>query len=64
MVRQGKGRKDRMVPSGPRALARIDRYLSEVRTRFATEPDDGTLFLTVDGTPFSLDRLPSWSAIT
>lgn len=57
MVRQGKGRKDRMVPIGPRALAWIDRYLVEVRPRFAVEPDDGTLFLTVDGTGFSLDRL-------
>ncbi len=57
MVRQGKGRKDRMVPIGTRALAWIDRYLVEVRPRFAVEPDDGTLFLTVDGTPFSLDRL-------
>jgi site-specific recombinase XerD len=50
MVRQGKGRKDRMVPIGPRALAWIDRYNREVRPRFAAEPDDGTLFLTVDGT--------------
>lgn len=57
MVRQGKGRKDRMVPIGSRALAWVDRYLIEVRPRFAVEPDDGTLFLTVDGTPFSLDRL-------
>lgn len=57
MVRQGKGRKDRMVPIGPRALAWIERYLADVRPRFATEPDDGTLFLTVDGTGFSLDRL-------
>lgn len=57
MVRQGKGRKDRMVPIGSRALAWIDRYLVEVRPRFAVEPDDGTLFLTVDGTGFSLDRL-------
>jgi len=57
MVRQGKGREDRMVPIGPRAIAWIERYQSEVRPRWATEPDDGTLFLTVDGTPFSLDRL-------
>jgi integrase/recombinase XerD len=57
MVRQGKGRKDRMVPIGPRAIAWIDRYLTEARPRWATEPDEGTLFLTVDGTPFSLDRL-------
>ena len=57
MVRQGKGRKDRMVPIGERAIAWIERYLTEARPRWAGEPDDGTLFLTVDGTPFSLDRL-------
>ncbi len=57
IVRQGKGRKDRMIPIGARALAWIDRYLAEARPRLAGEPDDGTLFLTVDGTPFSLDRL-------
>ncbi len=57
MVRQGKGRKDRMVPIGPRALVWIEKCLHETRPRFASEPDDGTLFLTVDGTPFSLDRL-------
>jgi integrase/recombinase XerD len=57
LVRQGKGRKDRMVPIGERALAWVDRYLAEVRHVHATEPDDGVLFLTVDGTRFSLDRL-------
>jgi integrase/recombinase XerD len=29
----------------------------EVRPGWVAEPDDGTLFLTVDGTGFSLDRL-------
>lgn len=61
MVRQGKNRKDRMVPIGPRAIAWIDRYTQEVRGRWVTGidggRDDGTLFLTVDGTGFSLDRL-------
>lgn len=57
LVRQGKGRKDRLVPVGERALAWVERYLHEARPRIAREPDDGTLFLTVDGTPFSLDRL-------
>lgn len=57
MVRQGKGRKDRMVPIHDRAAAWVARYLTEARPRLAVEPDDGTLFLTVDGTPFSLDRL-------
>jgi len=56
-VRQGKGRKDRMIPTGPRAAAWAARYLSDARPKLATEPDDGTLFLTVDGTPFGVDRL-------
>lgn len=56
-VRQGKGRKDRMIPIGPRALGWIDRYLTQARPRLAGPDDDGTVFLTLDGTPFSLDRL-------
>ena len=31
MVRQGKGKKDRVVPIGERALAWIEKYLDEVR---------------------------------
>jgi integrase/recombinase XerD len=57
MVRQGKGRKDRMVPIGTRALAWVERYLIEARPTLAVEPDDGTLFLTLDGHGFSVDRL-------
>jgi integrase/recombinase XerD len=57
MVRQGKGRKDRMVPLGTRALAWVERYLIEARPALAVEPDDGTLFLTLDGHGFSVDRL-------
>ena len=56
-VRQGKGRKDRMIPTGERAAVWIARYLADVRPRLAVEPDDGILFLTVDGTVFSPDRL-------
>jgi integrase/recombinase XerD len=56
-VRQGKGKKDRMIPTGQRAAAWIARYLTDVRPRLVVEPDDGILFLTVDGTVFSLDRL-------
>lgn len=57
LVRQGKGKKDRMIPIGQRALAWAARYLAEVRPRLALGDDDGTLFLTADGEPFSLDRL-------
>ena len=56
-VRQGKNRKDRMIPTGERAAAWIARYLADARPRLVVEPDDGILFLTVDGTAFSPDRL-------
>jgi integrase/recombinase XerD len=57
LIRQGKGRKDRMIPIGQRALDWIDRYTTTVRSQWAPTPDTGTLFLTVDGTPVSLHRL-------
>ena len=57
MVRQGKGRKDRMIPIGERALAWIRRYTEEVRPGLVREPDDGTLFLTNLFEPFTPNRL-------
>jgi integrase/recombinase XerD len=56
-VRQGKGRKDRMIPTGERAAAWCARYLSDARSRLAIEPDDGTLFLAVEGVPLGLQTL-------
>jgi integrase/recombinase XerD len=52
LVRQGKGKKDRMIPIGSRAIAWIDKYQREVRPELVVEPDDGTIFLTVDGEAF------------
>jgi integrase/recombinase XerD len=57
LVRQGKGRRDRMVPLGERALAWLARYLSAARPQLVLEPDDGSLFLSADGIGFSPDRL-------
>lgn len=57
LVRQGKGRKDRMVPIGERALLWVRRYLAEARPRLVAEPDDGSLFVSIDGIGFSPDRL-------
>lgn len=57
MVRQGKGKKDRMVPIGDRALAWIDRYLIDVRPRLIVDPNDTTLFLTHLGEGFTTNRL-------
>jgi integrase/recombinase XerD len=45
-IRQGKGKKDRMIPIGERALAWVERYLEEARPCFVVEPDQGALFLT------------------
>ena len=57
MVRQGKGKKDRMIPIGDRALAWVARYRDEVRPELAVAGDDGTLFLTVTGQAFSDNRM-------
>ncbi len=57
LVRQGKGRQDRMIPIGQRALAWTGKYLAEARPKLALGDDDGSLFLTAEGEPFSLDRL-------
>ncbi len=46
-----------MIPIGTRAAAWAGRYLIDARPHLVLEPDAGTLFLTVDGTPFSVDRL-------
>jgi integrase/recombinase XerD len=57
MVRQGKGKKDRMIPIGIRALDWLAKYRDDVRPAFATGADDGTLFLTTLGEAFAPNRL-------
>ncbi|MDJ0766855.1 MAG: site-specific tyrosine recombinase XerC [Myxococcota bacterium] len=57
MVRQGKGKKDRMIPIGERAVAWTEKYLYEIRPSFAAAPDEGILFLTATGDPFTPNRL-------
>ncbi len=57
LVRLGKGKKDRLIPVGERALTWVGKYLAEVRPQLATGDDDGTLFLTTEGAPFTLDAL-------
>ncbi len=57
MIREGKGRKDRMVPIGARALDWLDKYLRESRPHLLVEPDPQTLFLSRTGDPFHVDAL-------
>jgi integrase/recombinase XerD len=60
-VRQGKGKRDRVVPIGERALAWLDIYLNSLRPEIVKKPDDGIIFLTSNGVPFTPNHL-SWLA--
>lgn len=44
-IEQSKGRKDRLVPVGRRALAWIDRYVTEVRPRYVREAGSEYVFV-------------------
>ena len=57
MVRQGKGKKDRMIPIGERALKWIEKYQVEVRPSLTMPDDEGTLFLTNLSQAFTANRL-------
>lgn len=57
LVRQGKGKKDRYVPIGERAIAWLEKYIREARPQLAAEPDDMTVFLTAQGEPFNCDHM-------
>ena len=57
MIRQGKGRKDRLIPIGERALSWLQRYLDGARLRLSKPPDEGWLFLGKDGYQLSLETL-------
>jgi integrase/recombinase XerD len=53
MVRQGKGRKDRLLPIGERACQWVDKYLLDVRPEIVTGHDDQSLFLDDFGQPMT-----------
>jgi integrase/recombinase XerD len=57
MIRQGKDKKDRMIPIGERAVKWIDRYQYDVRPALIVGRMNSTLFLTHTGEPFTPNRL-------
>jgi len=57
MIRQGKGKKDRHIPIGERALAWIAKYVDTARPELLGASDDGTVFLDSMGLAFDRVRL-------
>ena len=57
MSEQRKFRFGAQVSKAPSAAAWVEKYLSDVRPELVVEPDDGTLFLTASGEPFSGNRM-------
>ncbi len=56
-IRQGKGKKDRVVPVGARAMRWLEKYISDVRPKLLLRTDQPALFLSGYGEPFSADVL-------
>jgi len=59
MIREGKGKKDRIIPIGERALAWIGKYLDEVRPGLLRSPYEQTLFLTHWGESITASNISS-----
>jgi integrase/recombinase XerD len=55
MIREGKGRRQRVVPIGERALGWVSKYLREARPTMVVPPDEGFVFVTHFGRPFEVD---------
>jgi len=56
-IRQGKGKRDRVVPIGARALGWLARYRDEVRPGFSVDEAEDALFLSESGAPVEADTL-------
>ena len=60
-IREGKGKRDRVVPVGERALFWFEQYLTVTRPTIVRRPDDCVVFLTATGNSFTPNHL-SWLA--
>jgi integrase/recombinase XerD len=58
-IREGKGKRDRTVPIGDRALVWLDQYISQIRPTVANGSDSSVVFLTSTGASFTPNHL-SW----
>lgn len=58
-VRQGKGKKDRYVPIGQRAVMWLQKYVRRARRRLVCNSDVDTVFVSALGRPLSRDHLTS-----
>lgn len=56
-VREGKGKKDRLLPMGERALAWLEAYLARARPKLESGHDEGEVFLTEHGEAISPHHL-------
>lgn len=58
IIRQGKGKKDRVVPIGERAIRWLQKYMADVRPALVEQAQPHpTLFVTAQGTPISRSLL-------
>lgn len=57
VVRQGKGRKDRVLPVGRRALLWLEKYLADVRPKLVERTNSTRLFVSCHGRPFGRNNI-------
>ncbi|TWB87048.1 integrase/recombinase XerD [Synechococcus sp. Ace-Pa] len=60
MIRLGKGKKDRIIPIGKRALSWITVYIESARGELLAGVNEPTLFLTNEGEPINPDSLTEY----
>lgn len=56
-IRQGKGRKDRVVPIGQRALSWVGKYVLDLRPTLVDRTNSTTLFVSCNGKPFGRNNV-------